>query len=102
MRDPFYSHFHAIGKLLYAKRSSASSSGRARDSGARIRVSQKAKASAIFCVEDREDPLEFIPEEIMSQSGMAVDSALEFLQFHCVDFYTNEEGEVFILRVQGL
>lgn len=42
---------------------------------------------------DRRGPLEFVPEEVLAQGGMTVDSALAFLQYHCVDFYTDEDGE---------
>lgn len=86
-RDPFYSQFHAVGKLLYAKR--VPSAG----SDARVRPRSAVAAGTAESGEDARDPLGFVPEEVMTQSGMGLDSAIEFLQFHCVDLYTDEDGE---------
>ncbi|CAN0306522.1 unnamed protein product [Pylaiella littoralis] len=69
MRDTFLTQFHALGKLLYAKRGPPG--GGAGD-------------------EEGRGPLTFVPEEVLSQGGMELDWALEFLQYHCVDFFTDE------------
>lgn len=72
MRDTFLTQFHALGKLLYAKRGPPGEG--AGD-------------------EEGRGPLTFVPEEVLSQGGMELDWALAFLQYHCVDFFTDESGE---------
>ncbi|CBJ49197.1 conserved unknown protein [Ectocarpus siliculosus] len=81
-RDTFLTQFHALGKLLYAKRVPPDSDGAGGwptagggggDGGGEGR-----------------GPLAFVPEDVLSQGGMELDWALAFLQYHCVDFYTDE------------
>ncbi|GAX12204.1 cell cycle checkpoint protein [Fistulifera solaris] len=65
MRDKKLNAFHALGKLLYAKRKSTSASLYERP------------------------PLEFDPERVVEQSDTELSNVLAFLEFHSVDFYTD-------------
>jgi cell cycle checkpoint protein len=65
MRDKKLNTFHALGKLLYAKRQSSSVSPHERP------------------------PLEFDPERVVEQSDSELSNVLAFLGFHSVDFYTD-------------
>ena len=64
LRDSRLSPFHALGKLLYAKRVSSDAT-------------------------NRRPPLEFVPEDIVEQSGMPLYSSIYFLQGHAPDFFTD-------------
>ena len=64
-RDSKLSAFHALGKLLYAKRQSASH-----------KTSERP-------------PLEFDPDCVIRQSDMDLGNILQFLSVHCVDFFTD-------------
>lgn len=77
-RDTFLTQFHALGKLLYAKRGPPGGGG-----GGGGRGDGEGRG-----------PLTFVPEEVLSQGGMELDWALAFLQYHCVDFFTDEGGEM--------
>ncbi|CAN0384693.1 unnamed protein product, partial [Ectocarpus fasciculatus] len=81
-RDTFLTQFHALGKLLYAKRAPPDSAGCDRAGG-------RPTARGGDGGEGR-GPLAFVPEDVLSQGGMELDWALAFLQYHCVDFYTDE------------
>ncbi|CAM9283077.1 unnamed protein product [Discosporangium mesarthrocarpum] len=71
-RDMFLSQFHALGKLLYAKRlPQGEGGGDGEAEGGRGKLS-------------------FDPEEVMSRGGMGLEWGLTFLQCHCVDFFTEE------------
>lgn len=98
-RDTFLSQFHALGKLLYAKRSPPDDSA-----GAAAAPAPAASASAAGTAkaaggwpagEGRRGKLEFVPEEVLSRGGMELDWAVAFLQYHCVDFFTDEGGEFY-------
>ena len=65
LRDYKLSSFHALGKLLYAKRTFDATSG--------------------------ETALAFDPEETMERSDMGLGGSLGFLEYHSVDFYTEIE-----------
>ncbi|GAX21300.1 cell cycle checkpoint protein [Fistulifera solaris] len=65
MRDKKLNTFHALGKLLYAKRQSMSVSPHERP------------------------PLEFDPEWVVEQSDSELSNVLAFLGFHSVEFYTD-------------
>ncbi|CAM9762386.1 unnamed protein product, partial [Hapterophycus canaliculatus] len=93
VRDTFLTHFHALGKLLYAKRlpspdtaGTVAASGRAGRSAAAVAESGGAGGEE----SPRRGQLGFVPEEVLSQGGMELDWALAFLQYHCVDFFTEE------------
>jgi hypothetical protein len=83
-RDAFLSHFHALGKLLYAKRtlpeSSISSSGSSRAGAVRA---AKAEAEAALGADYYKLPLEFSPEDVLHRSSLSVDGAAAFLQVSC-------------------
>ena len=70
LRDAKLSTFHALGKLLYAKRMSDSL-----QPGADV---------------DIRPPLAFDPEQVIRDSEMEIDRSLEFLQFHSPNFFANE------------
>ena len=82
-RDTFLTQFHALGKLLHAKRLPADGSD---DGGTGMEM------EGVSGEGERKGRLTFIPEEVLSQGGMDLDWALAFLQCHCVDFFTDEEG----------
>lgn len=72
-RDTKLSMFHALGKLIHAKRKPLCQD-----------TSEETKMW-----DDGRGPLEFDPEDIMSRSGMAVGSAASFLSYHCPDYFTD-------------
>jgi cell cycle checkpoint protein len=76
-RDQRLSSFHALGKLLYAKRYHPSLSGK-------ISSIQQRKHP-----DDERPSLAFDPETVMEQSEMEVHGILHFLEHHCVDFFTD-------------
>lgn len=96
-RDTFLSSFHALGKLLYAKRSSPSPSsskgGLAADDSKTVAL-LKGKCGGEGGVGEKRPrgQLGFVPEEVLARGGMELDSALAFLQCHCVDYFTDEDG----------
>ena len=104
-RDTFLSQFHALGKLLYAKRSppdgsagacASAAAAAAAASAARVAAGWPETAAPVGgggAGEGRRGQLEFVPEEVLSRGGMELDWALAFLQYHCVDFFTDEGGE---------
>ena len=96
-KDSRLSAFHALGKLLYAKRKrwQPSSRAAARDSdddelsAAIDAPSLPAAGAPLSSWDDRRGPLEFVPEEVLSRTDMGVDSAMSFLSYHSPDFFTN-------------
>lgn len=87
-RDTFLSQFRALGKLLYAKRLPPSAGV-----GGDLRGKGGGKQGGVGIAEGGErGPLEFVPEDVLAQSGMDLGWALAFLQYHCVDFFTDEFG----------
>ena len=66
-RDESLSSFHALGKLLYAKRKP---------------LSTKEKDS-------KRGRLEVDPEQVIESSGMGVDASMTFLSGNGLDFFTN-------------
>mmetsp|Transcript_13938 Transcript_13938/g.33516 ORF Transcript_13938/g.33516 Transcript_13938/m.33516 type:complete len:677 (+) Transcript_13938:107-2137(+) len=68
-RDVRLSTFHALGKVLYAKR-------------------RKVDNHTSF--DDKDDaPLDFDPEGAMEHSGMELGGSIHFLQYHSMDFFTD-------------
>ena len=67
--DQKLSTFHALGKLLYAKRKSLQPKNRSRT--------------------DDRGPLEFDPENVIEQSAADIGSVLSFVGFHGVDFFSD-------------
>jgi cell cycle checkpoint protein len=72
-RDIPLSPFHALGKLLYAKRV----------------VSSDVASANHDVVAQRRPPLDFVPERVLEQSGMALQGSIYFLQGHAPDFFTD-------------
>lgn len=67
-RDPQISVFHALGKLLYAKRDAS-----------------KQEAH------HERPPLDFDPERVVEQTGMDVSRVLEYIQYNGLDFFTDTD-----------
>lgn len=78
-RDTFLTQFHALGKLLHAKRLP-------------VDVDAGGGKRGVFGYPEERGQLGFVPEEVLSQGGMDLDWALSFLQCHCVDFFTDDDG----------
>lgn len=74
-RDAKLSTFHALGKLLYAKRKRPPSS---------LDNYSESKPR-----KEQRPPLEFNPELVMEQSDIGLGGALTFLGFHSPEFFTN-------------
>jgi hypothetical protein len=64
-KDVFLSNFHAMGKLIFAKRVEG---GGGREGG----------------TSDGRPPLSFVPEVVVGQCDMGIDSLSAFVQTHCV------------------
>jgi cell cycle checkpoint protein len=68
-RDEPLSAFHALGKLLYAKR--------------------KESPTYDGNEANRRPPLQFVPEEVIQNSSMSLYASLHFLHYHAPDFFTD-------------
>jgi len=68
VKDVKLSTFHALGKLLYAKR---------------IKVHDNASCT------DPRPPLEFDPERVLEDGDIGITGALSFIQHHAPDFFTD-------------
>ena len=104
-KDTKLSAFHALGKLLYAKRkvrqqSSSSLFSTGWDSEEDVTectsmltttttASHLATSTALKSWDDGRGPLEFIPEDILLQTDMGISSAITFLSYHSPDFFTD-------------
>lgn len=109
-KDTKLSAFHALGKLLYAKRkvrqqqSSSSQSSSLLSTGwdsdedvtectsmltTTATSSNLSTSAALKSWYDGRGPLEFIPEDILLQTDMGISSAITFLSFHSPDFFTD-------------
>ena len=74
-KDAKLSTFHALGKLLYAKR--------------RPNPQQYDSSAARTKWDDGRGPLDFVPDDILNSIDMGVGPALSFLSFHGPDFFTD-------------
>ena len=83
-KDAKLSTFHALGKLLYAKRKPQSVQYDSDSDDEALASSAKTKKW-----DDGRGLLEFVPEEILSNIDMGLDSALSFLSYHSPDFFTD-------------
>lgn len=72
-RDEKLNTFHALGKLLYAKRLPAST----------------AATSIPSPWNDGRPPMDFDPERVVERSDMELSGALSFLEYHCIDFFSD-------------
>ena len=95
-KDAKLSTFHALGKLLYAKRKPATrhrhhhhdSDGDSMDSSAqRLPSSSQSTVWNQSKWNDGRGPLEFVPEEVLSRVDMTLSSAMSFISFHSPDFF---------------
>jgi cell cycle checkpoint protein len=93
-RDIRLSTFHALGKLLYAKRQQQQNSsinqntiiGNGRSCS--IMTESKSYHSSSWNT-DKRPPLDFDPELSLQHSTIGLNGALNFVQFHCPDFFTS-------------
>jgi len=84
-RDNKLSAFHALGKLLYAKRVPLYSSNDGKETP---KVSIKYNDKKILSVPPS---LQFIPEEVVQASEMDLTGIVSFLTYHSPSFYTDIE-----------
>lgn len=75
-KDAKLSTFHALGKLLYAKRGPAP---RRRDAG----------TAGVAKWDDGRGPLGFVPEDVLGRIDMGMGPALSFLACHSPDYHTD-------------
>eukprot|EP01082_Thalassiosira_pseudonana_P016177 g14432.t1.1.5e17418c g14432 g14432.t1 contig9:1823127-1825962(-) len=78
-RDVKLSTFHALGKLLYAKRKPRSQDP----------YSTTEKRTGISAWDDGRGPLDFVPEQVLEKTDMATSSAISFIAYHSPDFFTD-------------
>lgn len=91
-KDAKLSTFHALGKLLYAKRKQQSSREVATFSDDDESFQSKLAAANTDIMskwDDKRGPLEFIPEDVMSCIDMGIGPSLSFLSYHSPDFFTD-------------
>lgn len=74
-RDITLSTFHALGKLLYAKRKTSQE----------IQLSSSSLSDGT----DRRLPLDFDPEKVLEGSSIGLYGALSFLGYHTPEFFTD-------------
>ena len=88
-RDTCISIFHALGKLLYAKRKA-------------VNGIHGTTTSSLFGEEetitsyhnspwnkDKRPPLEFNPEMVLDHCDIGLNGAINFVEYHCPDFFTD-------------
>ena len=79
-RDVKLSSFHALGKLLYAKRIPKDED---------FPPSPSSKLSLLERWDDGRGKLDFVPENVLGQTDMNTGSAISFLSYHSPDFFTD-------------
>ena len=84
-RDTKLSTFHALGKLLYAKRKKLGSEG---DSTVTARATWNSILPSHLY--DSRPSLEFVPEDVMNKSDIERSGAVSFLSYHSPEFFTDE------------
>eukprot|EP00551_Chaetoceros_affinis_P010067 CAMPEP_0203670388 /NCGR_PEP_ID=MMETSP0090-20130426/6469_1 /ASSEMBLY_ACC=CAM_ASM_001088 /TAXON_ID=426623 /ORGANISM="Chaetoceros affinis, Strain CCMP159" /LENGTH=346 /DNA_ID=CAMNT_0050535233 /DNA_START=355 /DNA_END=1395 /DNA_ORIENTATION=+ len=88
-RDVRLSTFHALGKLLYAKRNTNSAT---LSSNTDSIITQGEPISSFHdCSwnKDRRPILEFDPERVLEDSTIGLNGAIHFLGYHSPDFFTD-------------
>ena len=94
-KDAKLSTFHALGKLLYAKRKQQPSGVVAvysDDEESTAGTSSNPATANIDIMskwDDGRGPLEFVPEDVLSRIDMGIGPALSFLSYHSPDFFTD-------------
>ncbi len=78
-KDTKLSTFHALGKLLYAKRVD------------KQHPPQKGELDyhEPLWNRDRRPPLEFNPEQVLEEGDIGISGAISFVQFHSPDFFSD-------------
>ena len=76
-RDVRLSTFHALGKLLYAKRQKRDDTQNQPTNG----------------IPTQDAPLDFDPEGAIEHSGMELTGSIHFLQYHSIDFFHEDRVE---------
>jgi cell cycle checkpoint protein len=74
-RDMKLSTFHALGKLLYAKR--------------KTHLQVTPYSGKQWNNDDHRPPLQFDPEQVVEESDIGLNNALLFLGYHCPNFFTD-------------
>ena len=88
-RDVRLSTFHALGKLLYAKRKGNTT---ALSPNIDSIISPSESISSFHDCSwniDRRPPLEFQPERVLEDSTIGLNGAIHFLGYHSPDFFTD-------------
>jgi cell cycle checkpoint protein len=76
-RDIKLSSFHALGKLLYAKRQI-------------VPTTNGTTTTTNALLQEQRPPLQFDPEGVIDQcTDMGIDGILQFVQHHSIDFFTD-------------
>ena len=96
-KDAKLSTFHALGKLLYAKRKQRpvqevalySDDGDDDDESMTLPSNPAAANTTMSKWDDGRGPLEFVPEDVLSQIEMGIGPALSFLSYHSPDYFTD-------------
>ena len=100
-RDIRLSTFHALGKLLYAKRQqqhqqypypSNNNMNTIMGNGGTTTITNSATNKSYHNASwntDKRPPLDFDPESSLQHSTIGLNGALNFVQFHSPDFFTN-------------
>jgi len=95
-KDAKLSTFHALGKLLYAKRKPVTHQHHHHDSdddsmdGSAQRGPPSSSQSTVWNQSkwnDGRGSLEFVPEDVLSRVDMTLSSAMSFISFHSPDFF---------------
>lgn len=82
-RDVKLSSFHALGKLLYAKRTPKA------DDFSDDFPSSPLTSKRLEKWTDGRGQLEFIPEDVLGKTDMNTGSAISFLSYHSPDYFTD-------------
>jgi cell cycle checkpoint protein len=78
-RDKKLSTFHALGKILYAKRVDHIPQGR---------LNHEKDYHDYSWNVDKRPPLQFDAETVLEESDIGIHGALNFVQFHSPDFFS--------------
>lgn len=94
-RDTRLSTFHALGKLLYAKRIENKSIVGLLGSNGGVHHTTSGTMTNQYhnCPwnTDRRPPLDFNPEMVLEHSTIGLNGAMNFVQYHSADFFSNIE-----------
>lgn len=89
-RDVRLSTFHALGKLLYAKRLSSKSKSKSSLTAMTTTViANYQNFHDASWNNDKRQPLEFEPEQVLDQSAISLNNAVHFMGYHSPDFFSD-------------